>query len=106
MAPPDPANVLPLEGEIDLHVSPRVERALASIIKGRPNHVVVDLSGVTFIDSSGLAALVHAKQSIEGYGGKLALSGINDCVRPIFEMARLDQFFVIDPRDGEMLAAD
>jgi anti-sigma B factor antagonist len=106
MALSDSANVLPLEGEIDLHISPRVERALASIIKKRPAQVVVDLSGVTFIDSSGLAALIHAMQDIKQYGGKLTLSGMNDSVRPIFEMARLDQVFVIDPRDDELLAAD
>jgi anti-sigma B factor antagonist len=100
----NPANVLPLEGEIDLHVSPRVERALASIIKKRPAHLVVDLSGVTFIDSSGLAALIHAMQDVTKYGGKLTLSGINSDVRAIFEIARLDQIFVIGSCDGELLA--
>ena len=106
MAFADPANVLPLEGEIDLHVSPRVERALASIIKKRPSNVVVDLSGVRFIDSSGLAVLIRAMQDVQKYGGRLSLSGINDNVRPIFEMARLDQIFLIDPGDEEVLAAD
>ena len=106
MAFVDPANVLPLEGEIDLHVSPRVERALASIIKKRPPSVIVDLSGVRFIDSSGMAVLIRALQDVQNYGGKLALSGMNDNVRAIFEMARLDQVFVIDPRDDELLAAD
>jgi len=106
MASSDSANVLPLEGEIDLHVSPRVESSLASVIAKRPEHVVVDLSGVTFIDSSGLAVLINAMQDIKQYGGKLTLSGLNMNVRSIFEMARLDQFFLIDPRDDELLAAD
>jgi anti-sigma B factor antagonist len=106
MASADPANVLPLEGEIDLHVSPRLERALASIIKKQPPCVVVDLAGVRFIDSSGLAVLIRALQDVQKYGGKLAISGMNENVRPIFEMARLDQVFVIDPRDDELLAAN
>ena len=106
MAFADPANVLPLEGEIDLHVSPRLERALASIIKKRPPNVVVDFSGVRFIDSSGLAVLIRAMQDVKEYGGKLTLSGINDNVLPIFEMARLDQVFLIDPRDDQLLEAD
>ena len=106
MAPPDSPRVLPLKGEIDLHVSPRVESSLASMIAKRPEHVVVDLSGVTFIDSSGLAALIKAMQDIKEYGGKLTLAGINNNVRSIFEMARLDQVFLIDPRDDELLAAD
>ena len=99
-------NVLPLEGEIDLHVSPRVESSLGSIIAKHPQHVVVDFSGVTFIDSSGLAVLIKAMQDIKEYGGKLTLAGINNDVRSIFEIARLDQVFLIDPRDGELLAAD
>jgi len=71
-----------------------------------PEHVVVDLSGVTFIDSSGLAVLINAMQDIKEYGGKLTLAGINTTVRSIFETARLDQFFLIDRRDDELLAAD
>jgi len=106
MAASDAVNVLPLEGEVDLHVSPRVERSLASIIAKRPEHVVVDLSGVTFIDSSGLAVLINARQDVREYDGKLTLAGINKNVRSIFEMARLDQFFLIDSRDDELLAAD
>ena len=106
MAAPDAVNVLPLEGEIDLHVSPRLQSSLARMIAKRPEHVVVDLSGVTFIDSSGLAVLINAVQDIKEYGGKLTLAGINNNVRSIFEIARLDQFFLIDPRDDELLAAN
>ncbi|HUE40986.1 MAG TPA: STAS domain-containing protein [Chthoniobacterales bacterium] len=99
MASLDWDNFLPLEGEIDLHRSPRVERSLASMIKRKPNHLVVDLSGVTFIDSSGVAVLIRALQSVQKYGGKFTLSGMNDKVRPIFEITRLDQVFVIDHGD-------
>jgi len=106
MSQPEPVNILPLEGEIDLHVAPRVESALGRIIKKRPPHVVVDLSGVKFIDSSGLAVLIRAREDIKNYGGKLTLSGIKEDVLAIFEMARLDQVFLIDERDDELLAAD
>lgn len=104
MASPDWDNFLPLEGEIDLHRSPRFERSLASMIKKKPEHIVVDFSGVTFIDSSGMAVLIRAMQNMKEYGGKLSLSGMNDQVRPIFETARLDQVFVIDPGDSYTFA--
>ena len=94
---------LPLEGEIDLHRSPRVERSLDSMIKKRPDHLVVDMSGVTFIDSSGVAVLIRALQNIQEYGGKFSLRGLNEKVRPIFEIARLDQVFVIDSPETESL---
>jgi anti-sigma B factor antagonist len=106
MAAPNSPRVLPLKGEIDLHVSPRIESSLASMIAKQPEHVVVDFSEVSFIDSSGLAVLINAMQDVKEYGGKLTLSGINTDVRTIFEMARLDQFFLIDPGDDELLAAD
>jgi anti-sigma B factor antagonist len=89
--------VLPLEGEIDLHVSPRIAASLSAIIKEKPGRLVVDLSKVTYIDSSGLAVLIEGMQNMEAYGGKFVLAGLQGNVRPIFEIARLDQVFVIFP---------
>jgi len=106
MARPESPHVIPLKGEIDLHVCPRIVRSLAGVTAKRPKHIVVDLSRVTFIDSSGLAVLIHAMQDVKEYGGTLTLSVITADVRAILEMARLDQVFLIDPRDDELLAAD
>jgi anti-sigma B factor antagonist len=97
MAIPDPSNVLALEGEIDLHVSPRVAASLNEKIRDRPPLLVVDLTGVTYIDSSGLAVLIEGMQKVEEYRGRFALAGLQDSVRPIFEIARLDQVFRIFP---------
>lgn len=98
-------NVLPLEGEIDLHVSPQISASLSAIVKRKPAKVVVDLSKVTYIDSSGLAVLIEAMQNVSGYGGKFALAGLQETVRPIFEIARLDQVFRIFPDPDAALAA-
>jgi anti-sigma B factor antagonist len=106
MSLPDEPNVLPLEGEIDLHVSPRVSASLGAMIESKPPRVVVDLSKVSYIDSSGLAVLIEAMQNVEAYGGKFFLAGLQDNVRPIFEIARLDQVFLIFPHVDAALAAD
>jgi anti-sigma B factor antagonist len=103
--PPIQPNVLPLEGEIDLHVSPQVGASLAAMIKEKPAKLVVDLSKVSYIDSSGLAVLIEAMQNVGAYGGIFALSGLQDGVRPIFEIARLDQVFRIFPTTAAALAA-
>ncbi len=71
----------------------------------RPAHIVVDLTGVTYVDSSGLAALIQGMQNVEEYGGKFAIAGLQDDVRPIFEIARLDQVFQIFPTVDEALGA-
>jgi anti-sigma B factor antagonist len=105
MTLPAEPNVLPLEGEIDLHVSPRVAASLAAMVEQKPARLVVDLSSVTYIDSSGLAALIEAMQNVEAYGGKFCLAGLQENVRPIFEIARLDQVFIIFPHVDAALAA-
>ena len=100
-----PANVLPLDGEIDLHVSPRVAMSLAQMVRKKPATLVVDLSRVSYIDSSGLAVLIEGMQGVEEYGGIFAIAGMPETVRSIFEIARLDQVFRIFPDVDSALAA-
>src|SRR5574337_782235 len=91
---PDPRkdlpDVLPLDGEIDLHVSPAVAETLRTMTDRKPAHLTVDLSHVTYMDSSGLAVLIEAMQNVQKYGGKFAVTGLNSDVMTIFEIARLD----------------
>jgi anti-anti-sigma factor len=98
-------NVLPLEGDIDLHVSPLVTEALNAVIKKKPERIVVDLSRSTYIDSAGVAALILAMEEVEAYGGKLFLSGLQETLRLIFETSRLDRTFQIFPDVDAALAA-
>jgi anti-anti-sigma factor len=98
------SNILPLKGEIDLHVSPSVRASLNEMIDKKPGRLVVDLSNVSYIDSAGLAALIEAMQRVEGYGGKFALAGLQETVRSIFEISRLDQVFQIFPDTNAALS--
>jgi anti-sigma B factor antagonist len=93
----DRPNVLPLKGDIDLHVSPAVRESLNAMIEKKPERLVVDLSLVTYIDSAGLAALIRAMQKVEAYGGKFSLAGLQETVRSIFKISRLDEVFQIFP---------
>ena len=99
------ANVLPLEGDIDLHVSPVVTEALNAMIKKKPERIVIDLSRATYIDSAGVAALMLAKQDVEAYGGKFFLSGVQETIRLILETSGLDRIFWIFPDVDAALAA-
>lgn len=87
--------MLPLKGEIDLHVFPEITASFDALIEKKPKHLVVDVSGVTYIDSAGLAALVLAMQKVEAYGGRFSLAGLQPIVRSIFRMSRLDEVFQI-----------
>jgi len=101
----DHPNVLPLEGEIDLHVSPAVTASLNAMIEKKPKQLVIDLTQVPYIDSAGLATFIEAMQKVEAYGGKFALAGLQKTVRSIFEISRLDQVFQIFPDVDTALAA-
>ena len=97
-------NVLPLEGDIDLHVLSAVTESLNAMIKKKPERIVIDLSRATYIDSAGMAALILAMQEVEGYGGKFFLSGLQETIRSIFEISRLDRTFRTVPNVDAALA--
>lgn len=101
----DRPNVLPLEGEIDLHVSPEVGESLRRMVAKKPQVLAVDLAKVTYLDSSGLAVLIEAMQNVQEYGGRFGLAGVQESVKQIFEIARLDQVFQIFPDVESVLAA-
>jgi len=98
-------NVLLLEGDIDLHVSPAVRESLNAVIRKKPERIVIDLSRTTFIDSAGVAVLILAMQEVEAYGGEFFLSGLQETLRSIFETSRLDRTFRIFPDVDAALAA-
>ena len=90
---PNQTGILALQGEIDLHRSPEVKQTLDPLIAKKLPRILLDLSAVTYIDSSGLATLIETLQRVQAYGGKFALFGLRDSVRSVFEIARLDQIF-------------
>jgi anti-sigma B factor antagonist len=105
MPAPQPSNVFSPEGAIDLHVSPEMRASLRAIIDQKPKRLVVDLSRVPYVDSSGLAVLIGAMQSLEHEGGVFMLAGAQEAVRLILESARLDQYFKLFPSVASALAA-
>ena len=101
----DPTNVLRLAGEIDLYVSPEIAVVLQRMTALRPPRLVIDLSAVTYIDSSGLSVLINAVNDVEEYGGRLVLSAVQEHVATIIDAAGLSGFFVAFPHIDAALAA-
>ena len=97
--------VLPLKGEIDLHVSAVVTESLNAMTEKKLERVVIDLSRATYIDSAGLAALIRAMQKVEAFGGKFFLSGLGQTMSSVFETSRLNRIFQIFPDVDAALAA-
>ena len=86
--------VLSFSGDVDLEHSPRARALLlAAITRGR--RLLVDLSGVSYIDSSGVASLVEAFQASRRHGQVFALVSVNAPALRVLELARLDSVFTI-----------
>jgi anti-sigma B factor antagonist len=96
--------ILALSGEIDLHRSPEVKEQLRPLIDAKAPRIFIDLSRVTYMDSSALAVFIEALQRVIAYGGRFGLFGLQESVRNIFEIARLDQVFQIYPDEAAALA--
>jgi anti-sigma B factor antagonist len=82
-------------GDIDLSGSPTLRMELRKVQTGKPGRLVIDLGGVPYMDSSGVATLVEAMQIARKNNTKLVLCALQDKVRSIFEIARLDTVFTI-----------
>ena|SRR4249920_2255535 len=83
-----------LSGEVDLSWSQQVRHAVLAALEKNPA-VGVELSAVSYIDSSGIAALVEGFQSARARGSRFALVAVSDAVRAVLELARLDRVFLI-----------
>jgi len=87
-------NVVAFSGEIDLESSPSAREILLKCFENASN-VIVDLSGVTYIDSSGVASLVEALQAAKKNGSRFALASTSEPTRRVLELARLDRVFTM-----------
>jgi anti-sigma B factor antagonist len=86
--------VVALSGDVDLQSSPSARTALlAAVGRGRP--IFVDLSDVTYIDSSGIASLVEALQDARKRNSSFALVAVSEAAHRVQQLARLDKVFAI-----------
>ena len=88
--------VRPLDTRIDAHVAGAFRTALITQIEAGHRNVIIDLARVTFIDSSGLGAVVSALKRI-GRDGDLRVRSLTDGVRTMFELTRLNRVIPVAP---------
>jgi stage II sporulation protein AA (anti-sigma F factor antagonist) len=88
---------LRLNGEVDASSAHLVEDALTPALDPRCERLVVDLAGVTFMDSSGLRVLVVARNALAGRGAGMVIAGANDQLRRLFEITGLTGVFTFEP---------
>ncbi len=95
--------VLVVDGEINFNSSPDFRKAFLKVLDSKAQKVVVNLSNVAYVDSSGLATLVEAHQKIKSAGGRLKLSNLTNKVKSLFEITKLEKLFEIFPTEEDAL---
>ena len=97
--------VLELVGELDHHTAPQVRELLSGLAVEPGQQLVVDLGGLTFCDSSGITALIAARNHALAARATIALVAIPDPVRRIFRIVGLDPVFPTHPTAQDAEAA-
>jgi anti-sigma B factor antagonist len=86
--------VVSFSGDVDLEHSPQARQVLLELV-GRKRRVLVDMAGVDYIDSSGIASLVEAFQKAKKTGSGFALAAPSAGALRVLQLARLDRVFPI-----------
>jgi anti-sigma B factor antagonist len=82
-----------IQGRITIQNAGEMRTALVNALRPRPANLSVDLSGVSYIDTSGLATLVDAARIARKQGTRMVLGGLHDQPRYLFDMTHLDRLF-------------
>ncbi|MEU8897564.1 STAS domain-containing protein [Nocardia sp. NPDC048505] len=90
----DGATVLTVAGEVDLATAPALETAIEGILADKPRAVIIDLTGVSFLASAGMAALVAAHQRA-GESTTIAVVADGPATSRQLKMTSLDQVFAL-----------
>lgn len=84
-----------VKGDVTIQTSSQLQKALKPCFTSETKEIRVNLEGVSFMDSSGIATLVEGLQWSRSSGGSFILSGLTDTVRDVFALAKLDTVFDI-----------
>ncbi len=89
--------ILDIVGEIDLYNAPDIKGYVLKKIEMQRYNVIINMQDVSYIDSSGIGALISGLSNLKKYQGSLKITNIHDSVKKVFELTKLTSFFEIYP---------
>ena len=102
----DQATILDVTGNIDMSNSPEVRKALLLEIRAkRAPRVVLNLTSVEYIDSSGVASLIEGLKASRESGARFVLFGLNESAREVLKISRLLKLFEIYEDEAQAIAS-
>jgi anti-sigma B factor antagonist len=89
--------IVAVNGEVDVYSAPALKESLTDLLQSGATTLIVDLTGVGFLDSTGLGALVEARSATTDAGGSLLLVCSQERILKLFTITGLDGVFAIHP---------
>ncbi len=101
----DKITIFDISGDIDLATSPELRKALLRELRDlKIPRVVLNLEGVRYIDSSGVASLVEGLKASRDVGSRLVLFGVNRRIREVLQLSKLLKIFEIYENEEQSVA--
>jgi anti-sigma B factor antagonist len=97
--------VIAVEGQLIVGNRQELKQTVLDALEGGARKFLIDFSGTGYIDSSGLGVLVSLSKKIREHGGELRLANLNDDLRSLFELTKLDTLFQISKSREEAQAS-
>ena len=93
-----------VDGDIDINCSPELKKVFDKLISQKTPKIIIEMTKVVYVDSSGLATLVGILKNMRSYGGKMRIAGMSPKVKSLFEITKLDKLFEIMASEEEAMA--
>lgn len=100
----DGRTVIEVGGEIDVYTAPKLRDTITNVVGGGVYDLIIDLSDVEFLDSTGLGVLVGGLKKVRANDGSLSLICAQDRLLKIFRITGLAKVFEIHPDQATALA--
>jgi anti-sigma B factor antagonist len=97
--------VVEVDGQLIVGNRQELKQKVLDALEEGDKKFLIDFSKTGYIDSSGLGVLVSLSKKIRDEGGDLRLAGLNDDLKTLFELTKLDTLFAITDSASEALAA-
>ena len=97
--------VLDISGEIDIYNAPEIKDTINQLIEDQKYNVIINLEKVSYIDSSGIGALISSLSSLKKYQGGLKIINVYASVRKVFELTKLTSFFEIFDSESDAVSS-
>lgn len=84
-----------LKGELDLYKTGKLKRALLEAIGDSVSSLIIDMTDLKYMDSSGIALMAFLQKNVKSKNGTFAFLNVNDEIMNVLKLAALDRFFTI-----------